>query len=151
MLESSGHAIAFQRVAAKPHRTFFCCNLNLGRAENGSEMRTLPIKNVLECAFYFKIRKKWLEVPFEGFGLGNNLSTAIASAKRGAKVSPGLVRAIGVFVGCEACKFSTRRSVHLVNIGAWHHTQCEEVEAENEARGFHYISKRGFGRFVLFY
>jgi hypothetical protein len=97
--KSGGGATAFWRGAAKPHQTFFCCNLNLGRAENGIEMPALPIESVVECAFSFHFMKDWLEVPFEGFGLGDDLSAATASAERGAKVASCFMRAIRVFVG----------------------------------------------------
>jgi hypothetical protein len=100
-------------------------------------MPALPIKNVVECAFFLKFRKDWLEVPFEGFGKGYDLPAATANAERGAMVISGFVRAIGVLVGCEACKFSTLQGVHFVNVRAWHQAQCQEVDAENEAKRFH--------------
>lgn len=106
--KSGGGATAFlARGAAKPHRTFFCCNLNLGRAENGIEMPALPIESVVECAFSFHFRKDWLEVPFEGFGFGDDLSAATASAERGAKVASCFMRAIRVFVLMERLTNST--------------------------------------------
>ena len=59
------------------------------------------------------------------------------------------MRAAGVFVGCKACKFSIRGGVQLVNVGTWHDAQRQKVDAENEAKEFHRVVKRGFGKFIL--
>jgi hypothetical protein len=131
---------------------FFCCKLNLGRAENGIEISALPIKSVVEGAFFLKFRVDWLGMPFKGFGKDDDQSAATASAKRGAKITTCFVRAFGVFVGCDACKFSTRRGVHLVNVGAWHQAQCQKVEAEWEAKKFHcWLNVVLGGLFLLYF
>ena len=99
---------------------FFCCNLNLGRTENGIEMPALPIKSVVECAFFLKFRKDRFEMPFEFFAKGYDLPAATASAERGAMVISGFVRAIGVVVGIKICQFSTCRAIRCVNVRTWH-------------------------------
>ena len=67
------------------------------------EVIALPIKSIVECAFFLAFRKDGLEVPLEGFGLSDDVPAATAHAKRRAMIAALLVRAIGMVFGRKTC------------------------------------------------
>jgi hypothetical protein len=97
--KSGGEATAFWRSAAKPHETFFCCNLNFRRAENGVEVFALPVSGVVKTTFSLVVKEGWwLKNPFGRFCFQKIKSAATAHAKWGTIVVAFFVGAIFVAV-----------------------------------------------------